>query len=89
MNITATNLNQLRKELKPLEGKAILKITRTGSLQDGTFDRVLHKVRQNDLVLFTGSELSYLEFGKAKDIKFLPDGFKIKNCIIQLDKIMQ
>jgi len=89
MDITATNLNQLKKELKPLEGKAIFKITRTDSLHDGTFNRVLHKVRKNDLVLFTGSELSYLEFGKAKDIEFLPDGFKIKNCTIQLDKIIQ
>jgi len=88
MNITAKNLNQLRKELKPLEGKAILKITRTDSLNNGTFDRVLHKVRQNDLILFTGKELSYLEFGKASDIEFLSDGFKIRNCTIQLDKIM-
>lgn len=88
MNIAAKNLNQLRKELKPLEGKAIFKITRTDSLNNGTFNRVLHKVRQNDLILFTGKELSYLEFGKASDIEFLPDGFKIRNCTIQLDKIM-
>jgi hypothetical protein len=88
MIITAKNLNQLKKELKPLEGRAILKITRTDSLKNGTFNRVLHKVRQKDLVLFTGKELSYLEFGKASDIEFLPNSFKIRNCTIQLDKIM-
>ena len=87
MNITAKNLNQLRKELKPLEGKAMFTLTRTNSMNDGVFNRVLHQVKQNELVFFDGQQLTYLPVS-AKEIEFLPDGFKIKNCTYQLNRIM-
>lgn len=87
--LTATNFNQLRKELKPLEGKAIFKLVRTNSMKDGEFLRVLHKVKQKEFEFFDGEQITHLQINKANDIEFIPNGFKVLNCTYKLLKVMQ
>ena len=88
MNIIAQNFNQLKKELKPLEGKAIFKLTRTNSMKDGEFLRILHKVKQNEIIFYDGTQLTHLEIKSAKDIEMIENGFRVLNCKYELDKIM-
>lgn len=85
--LQAKNFNQLKKELKEIEGKAIFKLTRSNSLKDGEFLRVLHKVKANDIVFWDGEQLTHLNIGSAKDIEFINNGFKVKNVTIELMEV--
>lgn len=87
MQLQATNFSQLKKELKPLEGKAIFKLTRINSMNDGTFARILHQVKPNELVFFDGRQLTHLEIKSVSDIEFMANGFKVKNCTFELMQV--
>lgn len=51
VNVNATNWKELKKQLRPLQGKAILE--RHNSMNDGVFLRVLHQVKPHELVFLT------------------------------------
>ena len=87
--LTATNYNQLKKELKPLEGKAIFKLTRSNSMNDGEFFRVLHAIKQNEIVFYDGKQLTYLPIKSVKDIEINDNGFNVGNCKFELIEIKQ
>lgn len=74
------------KQLKAIEGKALFQLTRTNSFNDGIFQRVLHKVRQKDIVFWDGKQLTYLP--KA-GIEFSENGFKVQNCVFELLTIFE
>jgi hypothetical protein len=82
--LQAKNFNQLKKELKPLEGKVIFKLTRTNSMRDGEFLRVLHQVKTNELVFFDGEQLTHLNINSAKELEFIENGFKVRNVTLEL-----
>lgn len=50
--INATNWKELKKELKQIQGKAVFKLERVNSMNDGTFYRVLHTETENKIVYF-------------------------------------
>ena len=85
--LQAKNYSQLKKELKPLEGKAIFKLTRTNSMRDGEFLRVLHQVKMNDLVFYDGEQLTHLNINSAKEIEFMENGFKVRNVTLELMEV--
>lgn len=85
--LQAKNYSQLKKELKPLEGKAIFKLTRTNSMRDGEFLRVLHQVKTNDLVFYDGEQLTHLNINSAKEIEFMENGFKVRNVTLELMEV--
>lgn len=87
--LKAKNFNQLKKELKPLEGKAIFKLTRINSMNDGKFLRVLHKIKNNDIIFYDGNRLTHLQFKSAKEFIFFDNGFKLANCTYELTDIME
>jgi hypothetical protein len=87
IKLSATNFNQLKRELKALEGKAIFKLTRINSLRDGEFLRILHKVKTNDIVFWDGEQLTHLNIESAKDIEFIENGFRIRNVTLELLEI--
>ena len=43
--LNATNWKELKKQLRQIQGKAIFKLERVDSMNDGTFYRVLHQVK--------------------------------------------
>lgn len=85
--LKAKNLSQLKKELKEIEGRAIFKLTRTNSMRDGEFLRVLHKVKTNDIVFWDGQQLTHLNINSAKDVEFIENGFRVRNVTVELIKI--
>jgi len=85
--LQAKNYNQLKKELKEIEGKAIFKLTRTNSMRDGEFLRVLHKVKTNDIEFWDGQQITHLNISSAKDIEFINNGFKIRNVTLELMEV--
>lgn len=85
--LQAKNFNQLKKELKEIEGKAIFKLTRINTMKDGEFLRVLHKVKTNDLIFWDGERLTHLNINSAKDIEFIENGFKIRNVTAELVEV--
>lgn len=85
--LQSKNVTQLKKELKPYEGKMILKLTRINSLKDGEFIKILHKVKSNELVFWDGEQLNYLEINK--DIEIMNNGFRFKNCTYEILDIKQ
>lgn len=87
--LQAKNFNQLKKELKPLEGKAIFKLTRINTSKDGEFLRVLHQVKTNDLVFWDGKQLTHLNISSAKEIEFIENGFRIRNVTLELLEIKE
>jgi hypothetical protein len=74
------------KQLKALEGKALFQLTRINSMNDGTFQRILHKVRQRDIVFWDGKQLTYLP---KQGIEFFENGFKVQNCVFELLTIFE
>lgn len=74
------------KKLKALEGKAIFQLTRINSANDGTFTRILHKIRQKDIVFWDGKQLTYLS---KNGIEFFENGFRVQNCTFELLQIME
>ena len=89
--INATSWAKLKKQLKPLEGKAIFTLQRVHSFQDGAFHRVLHEVHSHELVFFDGEQLVYLEIPESEknELEFFESGFRYKNCTYILEKIME
>jgi len=87
--LQSKNFNQLKKELKPLEGKAIFKLTRTNSMRDGEFLRVLHQIKTNDLVFWDGTQLTHLNISSAKEVEFIENGFRIRNVTLELIEIKE
>lgn len=41
---------ELKKQLRQIQGKAVFKLERVNSMNDGTFYRVLHQVKPHELV---------------------------------------
>jgi hypothetical protein len=74
------------KQLKALEGKALFKLTRINSMNDGIFTRILHKIRQNDIVFWDGKQLTYLP---KQGIEFFENGFKVQNCTFELLEVKE
>ena len=50
--LNATNWKELKKQLRQIQGKAVFKLERVNSMNDGTFYRVLH-TRQNHISWFS------------------------------------
>ena len=59
--VNATNWKELKKQLRQIQGKAVFKLERVNSINDGTFYRVLHQVKPHELVLFHGKQPVYLQ----------------------------
>lgn len=89
--LNATNWKELKKQLRQIQGKAIFKLERVNSMNDGTFYRVLHQVKPHELVFFDGKQQVYLQVneGEEKQIEYLENGFRIKNCTYILDRIIE
>ena len=80
--LNATNWRELKKQLRQIQGKAVFKLERVNSMNDGTFYRVLHQVKPHELVFFDGKQPVYLQVDKETEnnIEFIENGFKIGNC---------
>lgn len=81
----------LKRNLKPLQGKAIFILKRENSLNDGDFLRVLHQVKPHELVFFDGKQKTYLSINKDSEnkVELLENGFKYLNCKYTISKIME
>ena len=90
-NITSTSWYDLKKKLRPLQGKSIFELERNNSMNDGKFLRVLHKVEPHKLVFFDGVRKIYLEISKEQEsnIKFFENGFSYLNCTYTLKQVME
>ena len=75
--INATNWKELKKQLRPLQGKVIFELERHSSLNDGKFLRVLHQVKAHELVFYDGKQTSTLTIAEdmEKDLQFLKMDF--------------
>lgn len=91
MEINATSWKKLKKQLRPLQGKAIFELERTNSMNDGKFLRVLHQVKPHELVFFDGKGKTYLSVSEdaEQDIGFFENGFSVLNCKYTLLRIME
>lgn len=85
--IKANNFAQLKRELKELEGKAILKLTRINSFNDGEFLRVLHKIKPYEFIFWDGQQENHLAIKSAKDVIISKKGFTIGNCTYEIVEI--
>ena len=81
----------LKRNLKPLQGKAIFILKRENSLNDGDFLRVLHQVKPHELIFFDGKQKTYLLINKDNEskVELLENGFKYLNCTYTISKIME
>ena len=89
--INANNFKELKKQLGQLQGKAIFELTRTNSMKDGTFNRVLHKVNAHDIIFFDGKQTTTLDIPKDKEnmILYFENGFTVLNCTYKLIQVME
>lgn len=89
--LNATNWKELKKQLRQIQGKAVFKLERVNSMNDGTFYRVLHQVKPHELVFFDGKQPVYLQVDTEteSEIEYFENGFRIANCTYTLDKIME
>mgnify|MGYP004440715151 CR=1 FL=1 len=89
--INATNWRELKKQLRQIQYKAVFKMERINSMNDGTFYRVLHRVKPHELVFFDGKQLVYLNIDAEKEnkIEYFENGFRIENCTYTLEQIME
>lgn len=87
--LNATNWKELKKQLRQMQGKAVFKLERINSMNDGTFYRVLHQVKPHELVFFDGKQLVYLQIGAEIEskIEYFENGFKVGNCTYTLDNM--
>ena len=84
----AKNKTELINKLKALEGKAVFKLIRENSFNDGEFLRVLHKVRNKDIIFIDDNiKECYLNIPNATELKILENGFMVMNCKYELIKI--
>ena len=88
--LNATNWKELKKQLRQIQGKAVFKLERVNSMNDGTFYRVLHQVKPHELVFFNGKQSVYLQVDTETEskIEYFENGFRIENCTYTLDRIM-
>lgn len=83
----AKNKKELINKLKSYEGKAIFKLTREKSLNDGEFVRVLHKVRNRDIIFIDENmKECHIDIPKVSDLNIIENGFIIMNCKYELIK---
>lgn len=89
--ISARSWEELKKQLRPLQGKAIFELERHSSLNDGKFLRVLHQVKAHEIVFYDGKQTSTLAITEdmKKNLHFLGDGFSFLNCKYTLLQIME
>lgn len=89
--INAKNWQELKRQLRPLQGKAVFELERTNSMNDGKFIRVLHQVKPHELIFFDGKEKCYLTILKdmEQDINFFDNGFSYKNCTYLLKQVLE
>lgn len=89
--LNATNWEELKKQLRQLQGRAIFKLERINSMDDGTFYRVLHQVKLHELVFFDERQSVYLhvDAGTESKIEYFENGFRVGNCTYILEKIME
>lgn len=89
--INATNFKELKKQLRQLQEKAIFELTRINSMNDGTFQRVLHKVNAHDIVFFGGKQTATLNISVQNEdaIRYFENGFTFMNCTYKLLKVME
>lgn len=89
--LKATNWKELKKQLRQLEtrGKVVFKLERTNSMNDGTFCRVLYKVKPHELIFLDGNQKSYLPVPMEMEsaVEYFENGFKICNCTYTLDRV--
>lgn len=89
--LNATNWKELKKQLRHLEtqGKVVFKLERTNSMNDGTFCRVLYKVKPHELIFLDGNQKSYLPVSAETEsaIEYFENGFKVCNCTYTLDRV--
>ena len=87
----AQNWKELKKQLKPLQGKAIFELERHSSLNDGKFLRVLHQVKAHGIVFYDGKQTSTLTIVEdmENNLQFFEDGFSFLNCKYTLKQIME
>lgn len=89
--LNATNWKELKKQLRQIQGKAVFKLERVNSMNDGTFYRVLHQVKPHELVFFNGKQSVYLQVDTETEskIEYFENGFRIENYTYTLDRIME
>jgi hypothetical protein len=89
--INASNFKELKKQLRIIQGKAYFQLTRINSMNDGTFDRILHKVNAHDIVFFDGSQTStlYIPEQNENTIQYFKNGFTVANCTYKLITVME
>ena len=89
--INAQNWKELKKQLRPLQGKAIFELERHNSLNDGKFLRVLHQAKAHELVFYDGKQTCTLPVGEdtEKIMEFFEGGFSVMNCRYTLKQIME
>ena len=89
--LNATNWKELKKQLRQIQGKAVFKLERVNSMNDGTFYRVLHQVKPHELVSFNEKQSVYLQVDTEMEskIEYFENGFRIENCTYTLDRIME
>ena len=73
---------ELKKQLRPLQGKAIFELERCNSMNDGKFLRVLHQVKPHELVFFDGTHTTSLGIPQEKEssVELIENGFNYLNC---------
>ena len=89
--LNAMNWKELKKQLRQIQGKAVFKLERVNSMNDGTFYRVLHHVKPHELVFFDGKQPVYLQVDTETEskIEYFENGFRIGNCTYTLNRIME
>lgn len=81
---------ELKKQLRPLQGKAVFELERKNSMNDGNFLRVLHQVKPHELVFFDGTQKTYLTISEEDEnkVELFVNGFKYLNCRFTLKQVM-
>lgn len=89
--LNAKSWKKLKRQLKPLQGKAIFELERTNSMNDGKFLRVLHQVKPHELIFFDGKEKTYLSISEDMEQKmeFFENGFSFLNCTYTLLQVVE
>lgn len=89
--LNAQSWKELKKQLRPLQGKAIFELERHNSMNDGKFLRVLHQVKPHELVFFDGKEKTYLLVSEdiEQKIGFFENRFSVLNCTYTLLQVME
>lgn len=81
----AKNKTELINKLKSFEGKAVFKLIRENSFNDGEFIRILHKVRNRDIIFIDENmKECHINIPKATDLNIIENGFIIINCKYEL-----